>query len=38
MLYEFINKEIKDKSAVEKILITHKHYPIYKGFRTFQNI
>ena len=30
MLYEFINKEIKDKGAVEKILITHKHYPIYK--------
>ena len=30
MLYEFINKDIKDKSVVEKILITHKHYPIYK--------
>ena len=30
MLYDFINKEIKDKSAVEKMLITHKHYPIYK--------
>ena len=30
MLYEFINKEIKDKNAVEKLLITHKHYPIYK--------
>jgi len=30
MLYEFINKEIKDKGAVEKLLITHKHYPVYK--------
>ena len=30
MLYEFINKEIKDKGAVEKLLITHKHYPAYK--------
>ena len=30
LLYEFINKEIKDKSAVEKLLITHKHYPVYK--------
>jgi hypothetical protein len=30
MLYEFINKEIKYKSAVEKLLITHKHYPAYK--------
>ena len=30
MLYDFINKDIKDKYVVEKILITHKHYPIYK--------
>jgi hypothetical protein len=30
LLYEIINKEIKDKSAVEKLLITHKHYPVYK--------
>ena len=30
MLYDFINKEIKDKGIVEKLLITHKHYPIYK--------
>ena len=30
MLYEFINKEIKDKIAVEKLLITHKNYPAYK--------
>ena len=30
MLYEFIKKEIQDEGAVEKILISHKHYPIYK--------
>ena len=30
MLYEFINKEINDKGAVEKLLIMHKHYPVYK--------
>ena len=26
MLYEFVNKDIKDKSVVEKILITHKNH------------
>lgn len=30
MLYDFINKEIKDKEIVDKLLITHKHYPPYK--------
>jgi hypothetical protein len=30
MLYDFINKEIKEKNIVDKLLITHKKYPIYK--------
>jgi hypothetical protein len=30
MLYDFIYKEIKDKSIVDKLLISHKKYPIYK--------
>ena len=30
ILYEFIHKEIKDKEIVDKLLITHKHYPVYK--------
>lgn len=30
LLYEFIGKEIKDKQIVDKLLITHKKYPIYK--------
>jgi len=30
MLYDFIHKEIKDKEIVDKLLITHKHYPVYK--------
>jgi hypothetical protein len=30
MLYDFIGKEIKDKPIVDKLLITHKKYPIYK--------
>jgi len=30
LLYEFIGKEIKDKHIVDKLLITHKKYPIYK--------
>lgn len=30
MLYDFISKEIKDKAIVEKLLISHKKYPLYK--------
>jgi len=30
ILYDFINKEIKEKNIVDKLLITHKKYPIYK--------
>jgi hypothetical protein len=30
MLYDFIGKEIKEKNIVDKLLITHKKYPIYK--------
>jgi hypothetical protein len=30
MLYDFIQKEIKEKTIVEKLFITHKKYPIYK--------
>jgi hypothetical protein len=30
MLFEFINKEIKDKVMVDKLLIAHKKYPLYK--------
>lgn len=30
MLYDFIQREIKEKTIVEKLLICHKKYPIYK--------
>jgi hypothetical protein len=30
MLFEFINKEIKEKTFVDKLLILYKKYPIYK--------
>jgi hypothetical protein len=30
MLYDFISKEITDKVIVDKLLIAHKKYPIYK--------
>jgi hypothetical protein len=30
MLFEFIGKDVKDKTIVDKLLITHKKYPIYK--------
>jgi hypothetical protein len=30
MLYDFINKEIKEKTIVDKLLILYKKYPIYK--------
>jgi hypothetical protein len=30
MLYDFVGKEIKEKAIVEKLLISHKKYPIYK--------
>ena len=30
MLFDFINKEIKEKAFVDKLLITYKKYPIYK--------
>jgi len=30
MLFDFINKEIKEKSIVDKLLISYKKYPIYK--------
>jgi hypothetical protein len=30
MLYDFIGKEIKEKNIVDKLLITHKKYPMYK--------
>jgi len=30
ILYEFINKEIKEKIIVDKLLIMYKKYPIYK--------
>jgi len=34
MLYEFINKEIKEKTIVDKLLIVYKKYPIYKDLET----
>jgi hypothetical protein len=30
LLYDFIGKEIKDKVIVDKLLIAHKKYPLYK--------
>jgi hypothetical protein len=30
MLFDFINKDIKEKTFVDKLLISHKKYPIYK--------
>ena len=30
MLYNFIKNEIKDKTIIDKLLIMHKQYPIYK--------
>ena len=30
MLYDFIQKEIKEKTIVEKLFISYKKYPIYK--------
>lgn len=30
MLFDFINKEIKDKVMVDKLLIAYKKYPLYK--------
>lgn len=30
MLFDFINKEIKDKIMVDKLLIAYKKYPLYK--------
>jgi len=30
MLFDFINKEIKEKALIDKLLITQKKYPIYK--------
>ena len=30
MLFDFINHEIKEKTIVDKLLISHKKYPMYK--------
>ena len=30
MLFDFITKEIKEKIIIDKLLITHKKYPVYK--------